>query len=141
VNDVEEFLEHYGVKGMKWGVRKADKTLGTHTKWAYKGTGKKKTKSKSGASSSDHVKKLSDEELKAHIARLDLERRYSELSNPQNKAKANKGAKLVDDILTQSGKKLGTTLLSGAGALAVAMVLEKKGVKSEHIKALTKVGK
>ncbi len=25
MSDVEEFLEHYGVKGQKWGVRRANK--------------------------------------------------------------------------------------------------------------------
>lgn len=34
--DVEDFLEHYGVKGMKWGVRQARKELRSDAKNAGK---------------------------------------------------------------------------------------------------------
>ena len=66
----EEFLEHYGVKGMKWGVRKKP--------------------SSSKRSLVTNTKKMSDSELKAAVERLRLEREYVNINKdlgPNNPAK------------------------------------------------------
>lgn len=68
-------LVHYGVKGMRWGVRK-DRTRG-----------KKK------------VSQMTDSELKAAVSRLELERRYNQLSSPKNSP-----SQIVSNILLNSGK-------------------------------------
>ena len=58
-------LEHVGVKGMRWGVRK-----------------------KRGSSKS--VKTLSDAELKTRINRLNLEAQYNKLTTSRGKNYANR---------------------------------------------------
>lgn len=66
----EEFLEHYGVKGMKWGVHKKP--------------------SSSKRSLVTNTKKMSDSELKAAVERLRLEREYVNINKdlaPNNPAK------------------------------------------------------
>jgi hypothetical protein len=53
----EEFLEHYGVKGMKWGVRKRPEPNLKRTL-------------------TNRAKRLDDAELKKAVERLRLEREY-----------------------------------------------------------------
>ena len=53
----EEFLEHYGVKGMKWGVRKRSEPTSKRTL-------------------TNRAKQLDDAELKKAVERLRLEREY-----------------------------------------------------------------
>ena len=69
MSDTDDFLEHYGIPGMRWGVRKS-------TSSGSSGTAKKRR-------SSDQVKKddrkaamtkrrtLSDKELDSRISRLE----------------------------------------------------------------------
>ena len=67
----EEFLEHYGVKGMKWGVRKRSEPTSKHTL-------------------TNRAKQLDDAELKKAVERLRLEREYVNINKdlvPSNPAK------------------------------------------------------
>lgn len=66
-------LYHYGVLGMKWGVRRNKSEV---------------------RSSTPSKKKLSDEELTSAIKRLNLERTYEKMSKPPSKVEQTK--KLVD---------------------------------------------
>lgn len=76
--NVENFLEHYGVKGMRWGIRK-DKKFG--------GRSNKKPKPKA----SD----FSDEELRRYLNRVQMERQYRQL----NPSKLQKGGIFIKSAL------------------------------------------
>lgn len=94
----ENFLEHYGKKGMKWGVRRKRPSTTTYTKPANK---------------------LTDQELSKRIKRLEQEKKYNKL----NQKEMSKGKKAADEILTNSGKKAASTALAAASvALGVAAV-------------------
>jgi hypothetical protein len=60
------FLEHYGVKGMQWGVRRSRKQLERAAK---------------GGSQGKSVKDMSDDELRSVVNRMNLEQQYSRLSS------------------------------------------------------------
>ena len=82
----EDFLEHYGTKGMKWGVRKSS------------------TKS-SKSSPAEKAAKLSDSDLKAKVNRLNMEKQYISLTS--EKAKANrsilkKGSEYVGSVVKEN---------------------------------------
>lgn len=76
--DEEEGIEHYGVKGMRWGVRRTDAQLAKSKK--KKGDdGEKKVVGKTStkkAKASD----LSDAALQKRINRLNMEKQYAKLT-------------------------------------------------------------
>lgn len=94
-------LCHYGVLGMKWGVRRSEAQLA-------RARGKKTSESDSDASedykkahSSKSVKTMSDAELRSRLNRLQMEQQYSKLSADT----VNRGKSVASKIL-----KAGTTV-------------------------------
>ena len=72
---LEDFLEHFGVKGMKWGVHRTKQAIVSKTQ-----TTPRKT-----------VKTMTDTELKTVVDRMRLEQQYIQLkkqSAPPNPATA-----------------------------------------------------
>ena len=102
-------LMHYGVPGMKWGVRRTPAQLGRKKTSSSKSLfGKKKPKPKAKSESSKKetapkpksVKEMSDEELSTAISRLQLEQKYKELS-PQKVSTGKAITKrILNNILT-----------------------------------------
>ena len=101
-------LYHYGVLGMKWGVRKS--RGGGVSKTGRRGRTIKERppahEDYKKAHSKKPVREMSDVELRSRINRLDMERRYQEL-NPSTK---NRGRKYVNSII-----KTGTTIATATG--------------------------
>ena len=69
----DDFLQHYGVLGMKWGHRKARSTSSSNKK-------PKSTKNTTTSKPKPTRRELSDEELRAVINRMRLEREYADLT-------------------------------------------------------------
>lgn len=117
--DEENFLEHFGVKGMKWGIRK-DKTSSG---------GKSKPASKT-------VKSLSDEELRTRVKRLNLEKQYVDLVSQENKRNQgilSKGRQAVGEIVGNIAKNSLTnygTSVAGEVLKAVVTPALKKALKT-----------
>lgn len=100
----KDFLEHYGTKGMKWGVRKKPGS-GVKTSAAKKPKAKasapapQKTKTGRGTK----TKGLSDTELKARVNRLNMEKQYKTLKS-ENASVISRGAKATKKIVSSSAK-------------------------------------
>lgn len=97
---MQSTLQHHGILGMKWGVRRYQNYDGSLTS-----AGKARKSSSSLAEvSSDHSKahssksasSMSDKELRETINRLQMEQQYSKLTAKEKSA----GAKFVQDVLT-----------------------------------------
>ena len=73
----DDFLQHYGVLGMKWGHRKARSKTSSNKK--PKST-KNTTTSKPKPKPKPTKKRLSDAELRAVVNRMRLEREYADLT-------------------------------------------------------------
>lgn len=86
-DDVEDFFEHFGVKGMKWGQRKADRPAPSADSTNFRGI---RTKGKAGG-----VQSLSNKELADFIARANLERQYKTL----NPSAIKRGGAVIKSVL------------------------------------------
>lgn len=98
-------LSHYGIRGMRWGVRRYQNSDGTYTS-----IGKKRKLQETAhedyinAHSKKSVKSMSNAELKARNNRLQMEQQYANLTRK-----------------TSSGKKAVQMFIKGAGLLSGAM--------------------
>lgn len=101
----DNYLLHYGIPGMKWGVRKSKPSSGGSRKRSnssYKKSYNKKVKQQKKNKYSD-ISKLSDQELRNRINRMQMERQYSSLLKDQSHA-VRTGKNKTDGILKQEGK-------------------------------------
>lgn len=110
-------LKHHGVKGQKWGVRKP-RSAGPGP--ASKAAPTKKTAgTKAPKKAPKSVKKMSDQELKKIITRIENEKRYTQLTSP----KVNAAHKFIKDTMVNVGKQEATKLANKAGAVIVAQAM------------------
>lgn len=128
-------LYHHGIIGMKWGVRRSENQLAR-----ARGKQKKDPDSDVSDKKETSTKKLhdmSDEELRAKITRLELEKRYADLSKTEQTAKQNKGKQFVMNVLEKSGQNIATQFTTYAMGTAVnklagaEIVNPKKGQKDK----------
>jgi len=88
-------LAHFGVKGMKWGVRKAEQFNATASADAKQAKELGTTAKKVGT----HA--LSNKDYEALLKRMELDQRYARLSE----RKKSEGEKWVTDQLKQVGQQ------------------------------------
>lgn len=111
----KNFIEHFGVKGMKWGVRRSPAQLRSGSKGDDNPSSKPKAAAKSESSSGNSrnpkksVAEMSDKDLKAYVNRLQMEQQYAKMQPTPFSKKAQKFAL---DIVTQVAKQQLTNALS-----------------------------
>lgn len=124
-------LYHYGVLGMKWGVRK-DRKTGASRKTANPKGGKSATTTKSPVPKAEDflesrrykakaVAGLSNTELKKLNERLNLEKQYKDLT----KAERQKGKNFMAEALSSGLKQTTTTVVAASSLYAVKKAIEK----------------
>lgn len=123
-----DFLEHYGIKGMHWGVWN-EETQARRTGGFKRNARKAKEKAKSYADSKAkkdayrresmkalaNVHTMSDSELDRRINRLNKQKQLRQLTESE----VVPGYNAVNGVLKTSGKIVLTTVATGAGLAAV----------------------
>lgn len=121
----EHDLYHHGVLGMKWGVRRGSSKIARAGK---KAPDEPDHEDYTKAHVAKRSKSMSDKELRDRISRLQLEKQYKQLTNPEISA----GGKFVQDILLNATKQTASSYVSkgmtkGIDTLIGSMLKKKIG--------------
>jgi hypothetical protein len=118
-----DYIEHFGIKGMRWGERKDRGDSGSHVSEDHaKATELKKVVSKHGTAA------LSNNDLKLLVDRQNLESQHSRLNPEQQKA----GEKFLKELLGVGGsvgKQQATTYGNKYAAKAIEAAIAKAVAK------------
>lgn len=141
-------LQHHGVKGQKWGVRRYQTKSGKLTSAGKKryllGFGKKKedpkaaAKGKASSSSKKSVKDMSDDELKKAIERLRLEEDYKQRYDRLNPQKVSKGKQFFDKAVMPAIEEAGKQVIKDS---LVKLGKQALGLNEKQAKSLEEMAK
>lgn len=104
LDDIEDLLEHSGVKGMKWGKRKPRDEKARAKQFGPKKTVKTSSDFKATeAYRGRDPRTLSNKQLKALNERMNLENNYKQNYSKLNPTKKKKGEQAAKEILATVG--------------------------------------
>lgn len=125
MSNVDKFLEHYGVAGMKWGVRKARNEEARKEAFKAKSTDAKKATKIREKASSKGTDSVSNKDLQDAINRMNLEVNYSRLS--EQTRKKSRGEKVANFLLKDVAEVEVKRVVKAQAAITVEKALESKG--------------
>lgn len=128
---LDEALAHFGVKGMKWGVRRSKSQLSSHSEDALKALESKRVASSSGT----HA--LSNQDLQHLVKRMQLEKQFADLGGQQKKS----GRKFVSTLLGNVGNQQANRVANVAATVAVNAAIAKAASRPGAHKLVGEVSK
>lgn len=121
MNHNTEFIAHYGVKGMKWGVRRYQNKNGSLTP-AGKDRERIRNEKKARNELSKNRRTASLEELTKQINRLETEKKLKSLIDEDIRP----GRTMVARVLKSGGSKILSGAVAGGLAYAIHYALTKE---------------
>ncbi len=154
----ETTLQHWGIKGMKWGVRRYQNKDGTLTALGRKREREMSDKLKSAKKENEALKKeneslkktvqatrpkatseMSDAELRERVNRLNMEQQYKQyVSNlyPETKSKGERFVnKVLNDVIIPAAVEVGKNTVKNMMTAAVKSALEASAKKDTNKKS------
>lgn len=128
-------LRHYGIKGMKWGIRRTPEQLGHKSAEKFNKKRERMENKKKRAemrAASKNRRLLSNEEIRNRIERIRLERQLKDLTDEELAP----GRKFVKDVLSSSGKKVASLVVTGGTIYAIKAAIQGKINKNELANAV-----
>lgn len=120
-DDNENALAHYGIKGMRWGVRRTDKQIARAASADHNTASAARDKARKGG-----VKTLSNAELKTLVERMNLEQQYAKVVPPSTGAKFTRaGGKFVGDVMLNVGKQQATRIANDQATKLLSGIFKK----------------
>lgn len=110
-------FSHWGVKGMRWGVRK--------------------DRSTSSAPARPKASELSDAELQKAVSRMNLEIQYSSLSSKldaKDPTVVDRGRKYVSDLVTSEANRAIRLGVRATSTAVMDRILASQGIKTKKKK-------
>ena len=132
---LDEVLEHYGILGMRWGVRRTPEQLG-RDRARRKKKGKpvtpisedaKRKQATQAKIKKEGINTVSNNELKELNKRLNMEQQYRNMTKEQKRKLSDQDKKLIGDIINAAGKITVAATGGSAAAGAVGTALEFAG--------------
>lgn len=121
-DQLENFIEHFGVKGMKWGIRRKRNSKTGRVGGAKSKKGKRK------------VSDIPDEELAKKVKRMNMEKQYRSLkASEKDRNVVRKGAKAVGGIMAKSSKRALTDFSSKQVLKGLEGAAERRAARAVQI--------
>lgn len=106
------YLQHHGVKGMKWGVRKDRKGGGLFKRKQIDPETQSDDYKTSQTLKKKHISQMSNKELQSLNQRLQLEQQYANLTQKKSKGKEIATA-ILTEVVKETAKNSINSLLKG----------------------------
>lgn len=96
-------LRHYGIFGMKWGVRRSPTQLASVRGASMENSSYTSKKDRKGT-----VRSMSDDELRQRINRLQMEKQYSQLTHREKSV----GERFITNVLASAAQQTASKYVS-----------------------------